>query len=360
MKTIEQIRKDAEKIYNNLYEYIDIDRSEAKSKIIIKCKEHGIFKKHYYDHLVRNQGCPNCTKPAKLSTDIFIKKAKIIHNDIYDYSEVAYKNMNTKVCITCINHGIFLQLPGNHLSGQKCPKCCKNFKYTTETFIKKANEIYSNLYDYSITEYHNINTKIKIKCNTHGIFEQIPQYHLSGYGCQKCSNIVRNTDDFIVKSNIIHKNIYDYSQSNYLGTREQIKIICKIHGIFSQSPNDHLSGNGCQKCAIGCFSKISIKWLDGIAKTENIFIQHAGNIGEKKIKINDRIFKFDGFCETSNTVYEFYGDFWHGNLSKYNQNDIHPIIKKPFGDLYNETIQREKIIISEGYNLITIWESEFI
>jgi len=127
-----------------------------------------------------------------------------------------------------------------------------------------------------------------------------------------------------------------------LGTREQIKIICKIHGIFSQSPNDHLSGNGCQKCAIGCFSKISIKWLDGIAKTENIFIQHAGNIGEKKIKINDRIFKFDEFCETSNTVYKFYGDFWHGNLSKYNQNDIHPIIKKPFGDLYNETIQREK------------------
>lgn len=82
MKTIEQIRKDAEIIYNNLYEYIDIDRTETKSKIIIKCKEHGIFKKHYYDHLVRNQGCPNCTKPAKLSTDIFIKKAKIIHNDI--------------------------------------------------------------------------------------------------------------------------------------------------------------------------------------------------------------------------------------------------------------------------------------
>jgi hypothetical protein len=59
MKTIEQIRKDAEIIYNNLYEYIDIDRTETKSKIIIKCKEHGIFKKHYYDHLVRNQGCPN-------------------------------------------------------------------------------------------------------------------------------------------------------------------------------------------------------------------------------------------------------------------------------------------------------------
>ena len=89
-------------------------------------------------------------------------------------------------------------------------------------------------------------------------------------------------------------------------------------------------------------------------------IQHAGNIGEKKIKINDRLFKFDGFCETSNTVYEFYGDFWHGNISKYNQNDIHPIIKKSFGDLYNETIQRENIIISQGYNLITIWESEYI
>jgi len=355
MKTIEQIKNEAIYIYNNEYEYLDIDRNCKKSKIIINCKKHGIFKKYYYDHLVRKQGCPNCSKPSKLDDCIFIKKAIEIHNNKYDYSKVEYKNNKNKVCIICVEHGDFLQTPSNHLLGQKCPKCCKNIKYTLDKFIKKANEIHQNIYDYSLVEYKNIKTIIKIVCNKHGIFEQIPEYHLQGYGCYKCSNIVKNIDDFITKSNIVHKNLYDYSNSIYISSKEPIMIKCKIHGYFNQKPNDHLNGCGCQKCSIGCFSKIAIKWLENIEKTEKIYIQHAGNIGEKNIKINNKLFKFDGYCESTNTVYEFYGDFWHGNPKYYFKEDIHPLNKKLFGELYNETIEREKILKNEGYNLFTIW-----
>ena len=219
--------------------------------------------------------------------------------------------------------------------------------------------MHNYVYDYSLTNYKNVNTKIQIKCKEHGIFEQIPQYHLHGYGCYKCSNIVRNTDDFIIKSNIIHKNLYDYSNSNYVSSREPILIKCKIHGFFNQTPNDHLNGCGCQKCSLGCFSKISIKWLEDIEKNERINIQHAENIGEKKIKINNKLFKVDGYCEETNTIYEFYGDYWHGNPELYNENEIHPLNKKTFGDLYNETIERENILKKQGYNLITIWESDY-
>ena len=359
MKTIEQIRQEANTIYNNKYEYLDIDRTSKKSKIIIKCKEHGIFTKYYHDHLVRNQGCPNCSKPSKLDINSFIQKASIVHNNNYDYSNVIYKNTNTKVCITCRKHGDFLQTPGNHLSGQKCPKCCKNMKYTIDTFIEKANNVHNDVYDYSITKYANINTKILIKCKEHGVFEQIPQYHLQGYGCYKCSNIVRNIDDFIIKSNKIHKKIYDYSNSHYVSSREPIIIKCKIHGEFYQTPNDHLNGCGCQKCSIGCFSRVAIKWLESIEHKEGISIQHAGNMGEKKIKVQTKLFKVDGFCETTNTIYEFYGDFWHGNPLIYNTTEIHPMNKKSYGELYNETIERENILRKEGYNLITIWESEY-
>lgn len=56
-------------------------------------------------------------------------------------------------------------------------------------------------------------------------------------------------------------------------------------------------------------SKISINWLEWIAKKENIHIQHALNSKEKKIK---NIGKVDGFCESTKTVYEFQGCFWHG------------------------------------------------
>lgn len=359
MKTIEQIREEANTIYNNKYEYLDIDRTSKKSKIIIKCKEHGIFTKYYHDHLVRNQGCPNCSKPSKLDINSFIQKANIVHNNNYDYSNVIYKNTNTKVCITCSKHGDFLQTPGNHLSGQKCPKCCKNMKYTIDTFIEKANNVHNDIYDYSITKYININTKILIKCKEHGVFEQIPQYHLQGYGCYKCSNIVRNIDDFIIKANKIHKKIYDYSNSHYVSSREPIIIKCKIHGVFYQTPNYHLNGCGCQKCSIGCFSRVAIKWLESIEQKEGITIQHAGNMGEKKIKVQNKLFKVDGFCETTNTIYEFYGDFWHGNPLIYNTTEIHPMSKKSYGELYNETIARENILRKEGYNLITIWESEY-
>lgn len=359
MKTIEQIREEANAIYNNKYEYLDIDRTNKKSKIIIKCKEHGIFTKYYYDHLVRNQGCPNCSKPSKLDNNSFIERANAVHNNNYDYSKVIYQNTNTKVCIICRKHGEFLQTPGNHLSGQKCPKCCKNVKYTNDSFIEKANNVHHGIYDYSITKYTNINTKILIKCKEHGEFEQIPQYHLQGYGCYKCSNIVRNIDDFIIKANIIHKNTYDYSNSNYVNSREPIIIICKIHGLFYQTPNDHLNGCGCQKCSIGCFSRVAIKWLENIEQTEGIIIQHAGNCGEKKIKVQDKLFKVDGYCETTNTIYEFYGDFWHGNPLIYSPTEIHPLIKKSYEELYNDTLQREEVLRKEGYNLITIWESDY-
>lgn len=359
MRTIEEIKEKGKLIYGDRYEYIDIDKTTNKSKIVINCKIHGVFKKAFHDHLVRNQGCSFCSKPSKLNNELFIKKANDTHNNLYDYSLINYSNGNSKVSIICKEHGIFRQTPSNHLSGQKCPKCRKNYKYTREMFIEKANNVHNNKFDYSLVKYKNINTDIIIICKEHGEIKLKPQYHLQGTGCYKCSNIVKNTEDFINKSNVIHKNLYDYSNSIYVSTREPIIIKCKIHGFFNQTPNDHLNGCGCQKCSFGCFSKVAIKWLESIEQNENIVIEHAGNIGEKKIKINGKLFKFDGYCEKTNTIYEFYGDFWHGNPKIYNETDIHPLNKRMYGELYNETIEREKNLINEGYKLVTIWESEY-
>ena len=163
MKNIEQIREEANIIYNNKYEYLDIDRSGNKSKILIKCNEHGIFKKYYHDHLLRNQGCPNCSKPSKLDNDSFIKRATITHNNKYDYSKVDYKYNDEKVIITCKIHGDFEQKPYCHLNGNGCYMCCKNHKLNTIEFIEKAKLIHGDKYDYSLTEYINNKTKIKKK-----------------------------------------------------------------------------------------------------------------------------------------------------------------------------------------------------
>ena len=59
-------------------------------------------------------------------------------------------------------------------------------KLTTEEFIKKAREIHGDKYDYSLVDYKNAHTKIKIICPIHGEFEQAPFNHLNGKGCLKC------------------------------------------------------------------------------------------------------------------------------------------------------------------------------
>lgn len=360
MHTLEKIQILANDLYNNKYKYHEIIKTQKNPQLKIECPMHGIFLKYIYDHIKRNQGCPNCSKPAKLSNEKFIQKANIIHSNKYDYSEVQYKNNNTKVKILCKTHGVFFQTPHNHLAGQNCPNCRKNIKLSQEEFIKRANIIHNNKYDYTNTNFKILMDKVKIMCLTHGEFSQTANDHLSGNGCYKCVGLIRTTKDFIEKANKIHNNLYDYSKVEYKKSHNKITIICKIHGEFKQSPNAHISGSGCNKCSVKNYSKLCLKWLDKITKDENIYIQHAGNIGEYRTKINNKLYKFDGYCQQTNTVYEFYGSLWHGDIKIYNSEDFNPVNKKQFGKLYNETKKREDVIIKNGFKLVTMWESDYL
>jgi hypothetical protein len=191
--------------------------------------------------------------PKKLTTKIFIEKAKLIHGEKYDYSLSEYFFSNEKIKIICSEHGIFEQKPNNHLNGRGCYNCGEKERIKKQTmgdmkFIQKAKLIYSEKYDYSLSEYKNNQTKIKIKCKKHGIFELTPNCHLSGQGCPRCIGRGKTTDDFIEEAIIKHGSVYDYSLSEYSGTFTKIKIICHEHGIFEPTPNQHLNGSGCPVC----------------------------------------------------------------------------------------------------------------
>jgi very-short-patch-repair endonuclease len=183
-------------------------------------------------------------------TELFIAKARKIHGDRYDYSSVNYINAKKYVTIICSDHGIFEQTPSNHLSNYNCQKCANNFKLTTELFINKANVIHNNLYNYSKVNYINADTPITIICNDHGEFQQIPDIHINRKcGCPKCSNNVKlNLIEFIEKANKIHNDKYDYSKVNYTNNRNNIVIICIQHGEFTQIPFVHLLSHGCPSC----------------------------------------------------------------------------------------------------------------
>lgn len=125
-----------------------------------------------------------------------------------------------------------------------------------EDFIKRCGKIHNKKYDYSLVEYKNVNTPIIIICPIHGIFTQKPHVHLyRKEGCQKCGReklkLSRrmNPTLYINRCRKVHKNEYDYSQTNYINSRTKIKVKCSKHGIFITNPRNHLRGSKCPFCA---------------------------------------------------------------------------------------------------------------
>lgn len=113
------------------------------------------------------------------------------------------------------------------------------------------------------------------------------------------------------------------------------------------------SNSGCPECYKNNVSKVETEWLDYLKIPNDL--QHRKVI----LKINDKTIKPDGFDPDTNTIYEFYGDYWHGNPKTFKPTDVNPENKKSYGKLYKDTIKREKLIQAAGYKLIIIWESDW-
>lgn len=78
-----------------------------------------------------------------------------------------------------------------------------------------------------------------------------------------------------------------------------------------------------------------------------------------RIYINNSYIKPDGFDPITNTIYEFYGDYFYGNPSACDLEKINHKNGKTFREIYENTLKREKLIKDAGYNLIYIWESDW-
>jgi len=149
-------------------------------------------------------GCVKCRGEYALTTERFILFSNEKHNNKYDYSLSIYENMRVKINIICKDHGIFKQTPGNHLKGCGCPSCGGVKIPTTEEYILNANKLHNSKYDYSLTEYKNAKTKVKIICLTHGIFEQEPGNHIQGQGCPICNDSIgeKEVRNFLISNDI--------------------------------------------------------------------------------------------------------------------------------------------------------------
>lgn len=201
-------------------------------------------------------------------TSIFIEKARAKHGDRYDYSKVVYERSTDNVIITCLDHGDFYQSPKAHMQGSGCSVCSKRFSYSTAEWIKKVSELHGGKYSYSKVDYKNAKEKVTITCREHGDFKQTPNGHMNGYGCIKCAGILRHTTpEWIVKAKNIHGNTYDYSSVIYVDSHSKVTIRCVTHGFFDQTPTNHLSGKGCPRCPKRFSEPVELYILsDGLGK----------------------------------------------------------------------------------------------
>lgn len=282
-----------------------------------------------------------------------------LYGDKITYNNIHYCGIKSIVSFECTFCGSrYSRNARKLLLGKfKCKSCSlKNiYKENFKVFLEKANKKYNYKYDYSESVYKSTDVKIKIKCPKHGYFYQTPYKHLSlKYGCPACANDFNKKTGLLNKETIIerfkktHGEKYDYSKVEYNGVFEKVEIICPIHGSFFQTPKNHISGNKCKKCTKHV-SNISKQWLDSIS--DKLILEYM--LPENKNLI------VDGYDPETNTVYQFHGDYWHGNPDVYDPNKIHGHRKETYGQLYEKTKAIDSEIQEYGYNLVIMWESDY-
>lgn len=366
------IKKSKEK-WGNRYDYSLVEYKNCKEKVKIILNETGVvYEQTPHQHLISNPE----NKTIKGNTSDFINRSNRIHNFRYDYSKAKYKFSSDKVIIICPEHGEFEQVANSHLRGMGCKKCGDKYKnreyevkYTTEEFILDAKTKWGEKYDYSLTEYRNARTKLKIIYD--GIvYEQLPSSHLKypveGFLNQEIFLIkakrkwgdkynyslieykstkvpvkiiyegkiyeqlphnhliyapeLRNSlslDEFIEFSKKIHLNKYNYDKTKYINSQNKVVIGCPLHGYFNQSPQSHMSGSGCKKCSD---SKGEREIRNFLERSKIEFLQEYIFLDCK----NKAHLRFDFYLPSRRTIIEFDGiqhfqpvDYF-GGVSAYN------------------------------------------
>lgn len=234
--TTEDFIKQGNELFNGYYDYskTDLNNRDDKGRVLIICPKHCEFWQNPYSHM-KGHGCNKCGKESmgktqSYSTELFIKKAKEVHGDKYDYSITEYKGCHEDVDIICPIHGKFTQEASVHLGGHGCKDCAtekitKILTSNTDDFIKKAEKIHRGENDYRLVDYKGAKIPVTIICKNGHKFSQMPNKHLEGHSCPYCTNNVSKPEkdivDYLVSNNIIAET----SQRKYLSSNKELDIV---------------------------------------------------------------------------------------------------------------------------------------
>ena len=99
-----------------------------------------------------------------------------------------------------------------------------------DEFILKSKKKHGDKYDYSLVDYVNSHTKVKIICKEHGEFKQLPYDHISNHGCEKCSSSI-SSYEYEINNFLISNNIKTLTSSRSIIQPSQLDIYIPSHNL---------------------------------------------------------------------------------------------------------------------------------
>lgn len=315
--TQDEIINKIKEIHGDRYGFDKFVHTGCTGKAILNCKEHGYFTIRVSSILNLKTGCPQCGKQDRVAKyhNKFITEAKEKHGDKYDYSKAVYKHSHAQVTIICKIHGEFRQQASKHLEGSGCVKCgnisqAAHLNKTQEQFIADAKAVHGDKYDYSKTNYINVDNNVIIICPTHGEFSISPNNHIrsNGHGCRQCvfDDLRSSKEEFIAKARKVHGEKYNYDKVEYVRSNERVIITCPVHGDFKQTPSTHTDRDksGCSLCNGGTHRMKALD-LYFIVSDDKKFIKVGitGNIKNRTLRLfselHTKLIGFKSFFLTS-------------------------------------------------------------
>jgi hypothetical protein len=307
----------------------------------------------------------------------------------WQLTSLSYDGCMSKLLCVCPNsHPCSISF-NNFRNGYRCPVCAGNKKFT-HSFVKK----YFENRGWQLLSSKYIDNRGLLRCicpKGHECLINFGNFKNKHSGCPTCSG----------KKKALYSTVKEYIES--FGWTLTSLIYINSSGLLEcRCPKGHLchisfgsfknAGTRCPICAGNIkFTYEEVKQLveaDGTTLRSSEYVNvgtpldfmcpkghlysntfsHFKNDGQRcpkcsntgvSLVVNGKKYKVDGFDPLTRTIYEFLGDFWHGNPTRFIPEDINPKLKKSYGQLHKETFERIATLEAARYNVVYIWESDF-
>ncbi len=377
-KTTEEFIEKARTIHENKYDYSKVVYTGTHNKVTIGCPTHGDFQQSPVSHL-RGIDCAKCGFEKKRQTCIdrygvpnpqqhkSIRRKTMLTN-LEKYGDHPSKTASVKekmVATTKVRYGVrnafqseeikqkskqtrirkygveFVSQSPQHQETKKQQYFLKHgVEHPMQNPFVKSTRTLNNLKKYGV---EHPNQLVEVR-------ERAKQTSLKKYNVEHPNQRHMRDSLLLLESELWMNNQYINLDKTAVQIAEELNVGLTVTLRYLKKHNIQIR-------PVNKYSHKCLLWLESIIEQEKIHIQHALNGGEYSIP--NTPYHADGYCLETNTIYEFYGDYWHGNPKQYNADVVNEVSKKTMGELYQTTLTKEVKLKNLGYNLVVMWESDF-